>query len=363
MNTFAQLFQLFWRYGFDLFKVNSFINSFLRDLTAIYPLQEKGVTYTNVEDMLTAMGGPSFCNLMKVPADEYLHNDLHLNKPLITDIIGAPIRLYYGQSTSVNAFTAGIAITYMASNYKWRVVGGNCKLAESALTASGSALVMEDVVSVTKTEEHGSVKYAVATADGKTDDGYDVVIVANPLNTSSVKYNNFSNEVYTEAATTPYQRIVATFCKGRINQEFFGERADFPNFPQAILSTDVDALPFNFGALGALEPADTRHGKVLKYATPLQDDPVRVWEVLSPEPLTREQCLTLFPDSNPDDNASYDWQGFPQYITPYRAPPFVLENGVFYVSAIEMAGSFMELVAISAKNAALLARKYILTHP
>ena len=356
-----QLFQLFWRYGFDIFKMNGFINGFVKDLCAIYPLQENGMAYTNVEDMLTAMGGPQFCNLMKVSAHEYMCKDQHWGEALVNEVVGAPVRLYYGQSTSVNTLTAGVSLAMMSNNNLWRVVGGNYKLAEEALKASGASLVMEDVISVTKMEgSGGAVKYTVITADGKVDEGYDVVIVANPLNTSSIKYNNFSSNVYTGAATVPYQRMVATFCKGKINQEFFGEKADIPGFPQAILSTNVDALPFNFGAIGALEPADIEQSESQKYATHVENEPVKVWEVLSAEPLTREQCLTLFPDMDPDNALAYDWQGFPQYIEPYQAPSFVLDDGVFYISAIEMAVSIMELTAVGAKNAALLAREYLL---
>ena len=55
----------------------------------------------------------------------------------------------------------------------------------------------------------------------------------------------------------------------------------------------------------------------------------------------------------------YDWLGFPQHIPPYEAPPFILDDGVFHINAIEMAASTMEMTAIGAKNAALLARNYL----
>jgi prenylcysteine oxidase/farnesylcysteine lyase len=357
MNKVVQLVQFLWRYGFDFIKMTYFVTGFTRKLGSVYSLQEKRVAYANVESMLTAMGGNEMSNLMKISAHDYMLNDMHWNKELTDEFVRAPIRLYYGQNTSVNAFVGMVSIL-MIENI-WRVVGGNHQVAECVLKDSGSSLVMEDVASVIKCVMDGSIKYTITTADGKIDEGYDIVIVANPLNTSSVRYENFSSDIYTAAATTPYQRFVTTFCKGKINQKFFGEKEDFTNFPQAIITTDVDSLPFKFGGVGIIVPSDVQQADAWKYHTPLHENPERVWEVASPEPLTRDQILMLFPESNPDDTVCHDWLGFPQHLPPYQAPSFILDDGVFYINAIEMAASTMEMTAIGAKNAALLARDYL----
>jgi prenylcysteine oxidase/farnesylcysteine lyase len=362
VNKIVQFFQMLWRYGFGIFRINSFLTGLLKKFRTIYTLQENGMAYANVEDMFQAVGGQEMSDLMKVSARDYMLNELCWNERVVDELVVAALRANYGQSTSINAFVASVALAGSQDGSLWRVVGGNYKIAESVLKESEySSLVMEDVVSVTKTEEEdGSVKYTVATADGNFDHGYDVVVVANPLNTSSVKYNNFSSDVYTEAATTPYQQTVAAFYKGKINQQFFGKSADFSNFPQFILTTDMESPPFNFIAVNVEVPSDVEQDEVPKYEAPLHDDPIRVWKVCSPQPLTRDQCLSLFPETNPDDSVCCNWLAYPRYIAPYRAASFILDEGVFYINAIEMAASAMEMSAIGAKNAALLARDYLI---
>ena len=361
-NTIIQSVQLLWRYGFDLFKMSSLVNRTLKQFCTIYNLQDGGKAYANVEDMLAAMGGEQMKDMMKTPASEYLKK-LRWNEKLINEIITGALRNNYGQGTSVNAFTALVALAGMQSDSLWSVVGGNYQIAKCALKDSGASLVMDDVISVTKSEGEGSVKYAIATENGENNEGYDLVIVANPLNTSSVKYNNFSSDVYTAAATTPYHRTVASIYKAKINQKFFGLTTDIANFPQAILTTDMEAPPFKFNSVGALVPSEMKKDEMEKYRSSHRDDPERVWKVFSPQPLTREQCLSLFPEVDQiDDSVCCDWLAYPQYIAPYQAPSFILDDGVFYINAIEMAASAMEMSAIGAKNAALLARDYLLEH-
>ena len=246
-NKIAQFVQFLRRYGFDFIRMMYFVTGFVKKVNMIYSLQEEGVAYANVEDMLEAMGGKQMRDLMKVSASDYMHNYLQWNKDLVNEFVAAPIRLYYGQSTSVNAFVGTVSVVMIDS--LWRVVGGNHQIAECVLKDSSASLVMDNVISVTRIEEGDSVKYTIVTADGMSE-GYDVVIVANPLNSSSIKYENFSSNVYIKAATTPYQRFVTTFCKGKINQQFFEEQADIPNFPQGIITTEVESLPFNFGGIG-----------------------------------------------------------------------------------------------------------------
>jgi prenylcysteine oxidase/farnesylcysteine lyase len=360
-NSIIQALQLLWRYGLDLFRMNSFVNRLLKQFATIYGLQKSGKAYANVEDMLTAMGGEQMRDLMKTSAGDYIRNERKWNKRLVDEVITGALRVNYGQSTSVNAFTALTALAGMQEGSLWSVVGGNYKMAECALKDSEcSSVDLEDVVSVTKIEEGGTVKYTILTADGKTNAGYDVVIVANPLNVSSVKYNNFSNEVYTAATATPYHRTVASIYKGTINQQFFGQATDSAKFPQAILTTDMQSPPFNFNSVAVLVPSEVTEEEKEKCRASLGDIPERVWKVFSPRPLTRDQCLSLFPETNPDDSVCCDWLAYPQYIAPYRAASFILDEGVFYINAIEMAASAMEMSAIGAKNAALLARDYLL---
>ncbi len=353
------LFQVLWRYGLDLFRMNRSVQAVMKDFSNIYTLQASGQTFSTVEDMLCAMGGREMFEMTQVVTNNYLLDTKRWNKTLMEEIVGGALRMNYGQALSVNAFTTFVSLAGMEDGCLWSVVGGNRKIAEKILEASGATLTEEDVISVQKvTGDDGRMKYKITTEEGTMSDGYDVVIVANPLNLSTIKYENFPCEFYTEAATTPYQRTVATFVCGEIRQEFFGGITRDQNFPQVVLTTASMDTPFRFNSVAVQIPSDVSQAKVVDYCKPIGDDPQRVWKVFSPQPLTEEQLKLMFTDI--ESTQVHDWQAYPHYSPPEQIPPFVLDDGVYYINAIEKAASAMEMSAIGAKNAALLAKDYIL---
>ncbi|KAJ6653147.1 hypothetical protein lerEdw1_010109, partial [Lerista edwardsae] len=78
-----------------------------------------------------------------------------------------------------------------------------------------------------------------------------------------------------------------------------------------------------------------------------------VWKVFSPKPLTKEQLHLLF--------VSYDsveekkWLAYPRYSPPEKTPPIILHDRMYHLNGIEWTASAIEMSAIAAKNAALLA--------
>ncbi len=84
--------------------------------------------------------------------------------------------------------------------------------------------------------------------------------------------------------------------------------------------------------------------------------PNNVWKVFSRKSLTEEQKGKLFPQAT--ESKEVIWLAYPHYTPPEKFLPFVLDEGVFYVNAIEWSTSAMEMSALSAKNAALLAGRY-----
>ena len=259
MFKIVTFFKMLWRYGFDLFKMSSAVSTCLKKFANIYSIQARGRSFASVEAMLTAMGGEDMFNLTQVSVNDHMLNRLCWNRRLVDELITGALRVNYGQGTTLNAFTAYVALAGMEDGKLWSVVGGNWQIAEKVLEASKASLVMDDVVCVKKIEDgNGRVKFTVFTEDGTVTEDFDVVIVANPLNISSIKYENLSNNVYTPAATTPYQRTIATFTNARINQEFFGVGANMRNFPQVILTTAMEQSPFQFNSASVQIPADIR---------------------------------------------------------------------------------------------------------
>ena len=82
-----------------------------------------------------------------------------------------------------------------------------------------------------------------------------------------------------------------------------------------------------------------------------------VWKVFSRKPLTDDEKLKLFSESK--QSKEVIWLAYPHYTPPEKFLPFILDDGVFYVNAIEWAASAMEMSALSGRNAALLTGNYL----
>ena len=291
---------------------------------------------------------------------EELITNLGWSEKLVDELITGAIRMNYGQDTAVNSFTSFISLAGMQDGYLWSVVGGNWQIPQKLLEKSRATFHEEDITAVTRVEKDGKIAYTVSstsTESGQTPSEFDVVIVANPLNVSNVKYENFPTPVYTSASTTPYHRTVAEFVKGRLNTSVYGQTEVDDDYPLVILTTKMNGAPFEFCCVAIQVPSEIPQDEVKDYSKPLKEDPVRVWKVFTPKPFTQEQRETLFSDI--EDYAMVDWLAYPQYHPPEAIPPFILDDGVFYVNAMEKAASAMEMSAIGAKNCAILAYEYL----
>ena len=359
---------LLWRYGFSLLRLSRTIDSTLKEFCTIYDLQESGASFRTVPEMLQAMGGNKFVTMTQVTAEEHFVNNLRLSKKLVDEMICAALKVNYGQDNRVDAFTAMVALAGMQDGSLWRVQNGNKLIPEHALDASKAVYHTANVFSVTRKEVNGKLSYTVEATDLKPSEkdssvessDYDVVILTSPLNLSKIQFSDFPNFIYTKAARTPYHRTVATFIKGQVNPDMFGFQ-DYPsNFPLDILTKDMQNPEVDFNSIGSLIPSDIPNTEVAQYCKPLTSNPTRAWKVFSNAPLTSEDKNKLFREIS--DEKEMDWMAaYPEYNPPEEYPPFVLDDGMFYINAIEKAASAMEMSAIGAKNVSLLAKEYILT--
>lgn len=183
------------------------------------------------------------------------------------------------------------------------------------------------------------------TTAGVTGDTYDIVIIAAPLNRrmANITFKNFNPPV--PEFSSPYHQTVATFVHGRLNASFFGYQDPSAFRFGAIFTTENPKLFIN--SLGVVSPVEK---KVEEGKLPLQS---AVWKVFSKEVLTKEQLNLLF--SSYDSVKVKKWLAYPHYGPPEPLPPIILHEQLYYLNGIEWAASAMEMSAIAAKNAALLA--------
>ena len=354
----VNVFRVLWRYGSSLFTMNSVVKKLLRDFVNIYTLQAENHSYRTVPDLLRAMCGEDMYHLTQVSSESYFLRDLGLQERLVRELITGAMRMNYGQGLQVNAFTCAVSLAGVEDRSLWSVVGGNRLIPEAVLAQSGATLHRCAVTGIARIEREGRVTFSLQTDRDSSLEEYDAVIIATPLHEKEIKFCSFSTPIYTEAITnTSYHRTVAEFIDGELDPAFFS-LASHADSPLIILTSELSqTAPFQFCSVAINIPSEEPENATSKYTQPLAKTPSRVWKIFAPRPLTRQEKQQMF--RTIEAEATVDWQAYPNYNPPETFPPFVLEDGLFYVNGIEMAASAMEMSAIGAKNCALLARDYI----
>lgn len=183
-------------------------------------------------------------------------------------------------------------------------------------------------------------------SEGQGSAFYDMVVVTTPLHPSRSNFIFENFEPPIASFPSAFQPSVTSVVHGYLNSSYFG----FPDpklFPFAsILTTDTPDLFFN--AMDNICPVNISAAFRRK-----QPQEAAVWRVLSQQPLDKQQLKTLF--------RSYysvqvmEWQSYPRYDSTKSLPPIMLHDNLFYLSGVEWVASSMEMIAVAAKNVALLA--------
>ena len=130
---------------------------------------------------------------------------------------------------------------------------------------------------------------------------------------------------------------MATFVHGRINLTHFRFGTEY-DIPEVIGTTETPKNYFN--SIGKQQPVENR----------TEEDPkgTLIRKVFSRSDLTDSQLNELF--SRVNEVKVVSWLAYPHFTHPEKFWSFVLDDGIFYINAIEHSASF--------KNAALLAHQY-----
>ena len=226
----------------------------------------------------------------------------------------------------------------------WSVEGGNWKVCKGLLEKS-KAVVNKNarVIEIIKKrlDEQQNPLYYIRTTESLIGTPFDAVIVAMPLELRQ----NFvecdgCNRWPHQQELGEFHQTVTTFQKAKLNESRFGARTN------TVGTMEKSEICFN--SVG-------RQTSVSKEN--VDDDEGQVWKVFSREPLTRNSREKLFSQSQ--DPKQIIWLAYPHYTPPEKFLPFVLDEGVFYVNAIEWVASAMEMSALSGRNAAMLTGRFL----
>ncbi|KAL9979252.1 hypothetical protein ACROYT_G016887 [Oculina patagonica] len=340
--------KLIWRYGlFDLYTMDKFITNMLKNFSNIYKLQENGDAFNSVPEMLKAMGGEEFYGYTQQTARQTLEK-IGLKPLLIDELVTAVMRINYGQDVTLNGFAGSVSLAGSQGGL-WSVEGGNWKVCDGLLSTSKATVYKNaKITEVVKTTQ-GSNERPVYTLKGDSqipDKQYDIVIVAAPFEIANYFFDCKDCKQWpVPKELGEFWRTVATFVHGQVNMTHFGFSTE-DDIPEVIGTTETPKNYFN--SVGMQEPVESRSN------TDPKELPIR--KVFSRAELSPSQLNELF--LNVDEVKVVSWLAYPHYTPPEKFWSFVLDDGVFYVNAIEHSASAMEMSAVSAKNAALLAHQY-----
>ncbi|XP_045681506.1 prenylcysteine oxidase-like [Phyllostomus hastatus] len=340
------LFRLWWHYGISFLRLQMWVEEVMEKFMRIYKYQAHGYAFSGVEELLYSLGESSFINMTQRSVAESLLQ-VGVTQRFIDDIVSAVLRASYGQSAAMPAFAGAMALAG-AQGTLWSVEGGNKLVCSGLLKLSKANVIHATVTSVTLQHTEGKPLYLVEYENevGIGFDFYDIVVIATPLhlgNSSTIAFEGF--DLPLDVTQDSFQPTVVSLVHGYLNSSYFG----FPDpklFPFAnILTTD---FPTFFWALDNICPVNISTNFRRK-----QPQEAAVWRVQSPKPLLRSQLKTLFRSYYSVQTA--EWQAHPIHGSRTTLPRFALHDQLFHLNALEWAASSVEVMAVAAKNVALLA--------
>ena len=107
---------MFWRYGFDLLKMDDFVKNMLKNFSNIYTLQEDGQAFETVPQMLRAMGGEEFYGYTQKTTRQTLQK-LGIKARLVDELVTAVMRINYGQDVTLNGFAGTSSLAHRCIYY------------------------------------------------------------------------------------------------------------------------------------------------------------------------------------------------------------------------------------------------------
>ena len=240
-----------------------------------------------------------------------------------------------------------VALAGIQGGSLFAIKGGNYQVCKKLLLLTNSNLMLNHCISsIHKSYDKSTenIYYNLECQDYEISKvKYDCVIIAAPLEGSKsfLKCKKCLSWPNTQES---YQSIVATFVQGCLKYEAFKCKSE-SKMPCFILTTEAPNLKYT--SIGLQTDV---------FGTEPKEN---VYKIFSHQKLTDADLKACFHVDDSSFPVSVEWSAYPQYKVPETFAPFKLDDGIFYVNAIEKAASAMEMSAISGRNAAILTKKYL----
>lgn len=341
--------RMFWRYGLDIYNLQKWVSSdLLVKFNRIYKVQDAGYAYTNIPELLAAMD-PTLANYLRKSVTRVLREE-GFHEPLIQELVLGAMRTNYGQGIDIPGFVGAISMAGVESGL-WSVKGGN-KLVPQRIVKHSKVNVIKAEVKMVEFLEDEPFLYEVyyktnSPGEEAMSRKYDMVVIATPLHygITDINFEGFQQDIHN--FPQKFHNTVATFVHGKVNVTHYGLESP-TDMPTAVLTCNTNLLLNSFGqhlpvdfdsTSDIIPPIDGNVvGKLFTNKIPTEEEVKRYFESI-------EEVRTV------------SWMAYPEYDFKKSddLPPFLLNERLYYVNAIELAASAMEMSSLAGRNVALLA--------
>ncbi|KAF2284467.1 hypothetical protein GH714_022079 [Hevea brasiliensis] len=319
--SFANSLYMLLRYGFSLFKMNSFVEVTVNKFLKYYQSFETRPTFETVDEMLQWAG---LYNLTTCTLQEELVN-VALSPLLIQELVTVITRINYGQSVYISGLAGAVSLAGSGGGL-WSIEGGNWQMASGLINRSDIELHLhEEILSIFNLGE----SYELNSTKGRS---YmcEVTAIATPLDELNIQF--------TPPISIPERQLQhthATFVRGLLNPGYFGLQT-VSEIPELVGTIEDPDLPFS--SISILK----RHNET-----------DMTYKVFSRKAMPDSLLDNIF--SVRKETIRIDWGAYPHYKAPEVFAPFILDGQhLYYVNAFENAASTMETSAVAAENVARL---------
>ncbi|KXT00789.1 hypothetical protein AC578_2965 [Pseudocercospora eumusae] len=357
--------KLIWKYGLAPIKtqrlMKSVVGKFLKMYNSQHDTQEPGVfPFKSLTQAAQDLG------LLAVTAatGEQFMRENGITGRFGKDVVQASTRVNYAQNLK---YIHGLeAMVCMATEGAVAVEGGNWRIFEKMLQASGAAVHLETgVKEIQKMEKDGYTLSLESVKDSMaTEQHFDAVVLAGPY-----QYTNITlpSSTYTPD-TIPYVSLhVTLFTSPHLLSPTFFSLASDQSPPQAILTTLADSETPGKGNKTVGSPGFLSISLLRPIVNPNTGTNEYLYKIFSAEPVSASWLAALLgvdhlPDNQGDAISQRDvtwmyrkvWNSYPYVYPRVTFEELKLDDGLWYTSGMDSFISTMETNALMGKNVARL---------
>jgi len=324
--------KIVWRYGlFSPLMFKYILSEKLKLFQNTYKSLDNKITFNTLKEFLLHQ---NFQDLVSKTTKELLRS-YYISESYIDELVNTIIVGIYNQHSEINAY-AGMIALIGSGNTPLDIVGGNDVLIKTIIATNKvderfNIFMETSVTEVVKSVSTNATKYTIKSDKGISEE-YDIVIIACPILKTGIKFS--TNIVIPDKDLGPsiFVAPYSIFVRGLLNKSYFS-------------LAETDAVP------NTLLTDDKSKNIVIQLGTVSEN----VYRITSVVEITPEMLVDggYFLSIN-EVIEKHHWDfAYPQFVSIKdldNLPSFVLDEGLYYINAIESAGSCMELSMISARN-------------